>query len=215
MLFNIYLSDLNFSLDDNNSITLFSKRISHLLYADDLVIISPSPTGLQHSLNSLHDYCTKWKLDININKTKVVIFSKAKIQNASCFTFNIGDKPIEITNEYKYLGIIFSSNGSFHQAKSILEKKAKRALFCMHSYLSDQSLPPHYSLDLYEKLIQPVASYALEIWAPFCVSINGLLKGNCHIFDEYLDFPGAKCHMRFCKRILGVHDKAVNLAVAR
>ena len=215
LLFNIFISDLHQSFKSGDPITLFSKKISHLLYADDLVILSESPTGLQSSLDSLHEYCTKWKLDVNIDKTKVVIFSKttARKKSQMDYNFHIGDKYIEISEEYKYLGIIFSSNGSLLQAKMVLEKKAKRALYSMHSYLTDHSLPVDCSLALFNKLISPIASYGSEVWAPYCIPLNGVLKGNGSIFEKYNDFPGAKCQMKFCKRLLGVHEKAVNLAV--
>ena len=47
-----------------------------LLYADDIVIFSESATGLQNGLNILHDYCNKWKLSVNIDKSNVIIFRK-------------------------------------------------------------------------------------------------------------------------------------------
>ena len=42
---------------------------------------------------------------MNIDKTKVVIFGARKTDS---FHFNLGDKTIEITDKYKYLGIFFS-----------------------------------------------------------------------------------------------------------
>ena len=52
------------------------KKINSLLYADDLVILSRSKTGLQNCLNALSLYCDKWKLKINPKKTKIMIFQK-------------------------------------------------------------------------------------------------------------------------------------------
>ena len=216
LLFNIFISDLTSSLDSGNCkpVELSSKKLSHLLYADDLVIISESPSGLQSSLDALHKYCRKWKLSINTDKTKVVIFSNfRKSSNQSVPLFKIGENSIEVVEQYKYLGVIFSSNGSLNLGKALLEKKARRALFGLHSYLSDHSLPPICSLNLYQKIIQPIASYGSEVWAPYYFSLNGVLKKKCSIFDKFIDSPGAKCLLKFCKRLLGVHEKSVNLAV--
>ena len=44
-------------------------KIQILLYADDTVIFSESPEGLQKSLNCLAEYCKSWKLSINTEKT--------------------------------------------------------------------------------------------------------------------------------------------------
>ena len=49
-------------------------ELSCLLYADDLVIMSESESGLQHCLHKLAKYTRKWKLQINIKKSKVLIF---------------------------------------------------------------------------------------------------------------------------------------------
>ena len=47
-----------------------------LLYADDIVILSESETGLQNGLYLLECYCDRWKLQVIISKTKAMIFKK-------------------------------------------------------------------------------------------------------------------------------------------
>jgi len=50
-----------------------------LLYADDTNISSESVEGLQQALDALSDYCDKWSLRVNVDKTKIAIFSRKKI----------------------------------------------------------------------------------------------------------------------------------------
>jgi hypothetical protein len=73
-LFNLFISDIQHWLDNDDAVRLFSRSVSHLLYADDLVILSERPDGRQSSLSSLNNYCVKWKLHINPNKSKVMVF---------------------------------------------------------------------------------------------------------------------------------------------
>ena len=47
-----------------------------LMYADDIVLFSETDEGLQNGLNCMYDYCQKWKLSVNTQKTKVMIFRK-------------------------------------------------------------------------------------------------------------------------------------------
>jgi len=56
-----------------------------------------------------------WKLNINTNKTTVIVFgtNKRGIHN---FNVNSAGNNIEIVDSYKYLGVYFSSNGSFLQS---------------------------------------------------------------------------------------------------
>ena len=51
-------------------------KLCILLYADDIVLFGNSATELQNSIHILEEYCQKWKLKVNVTKTKVVIFRK-------------------------------------------------------------------------------------------------------------------------------------------
>jgi hypothetical protein len=53
-------------------------RIFILLYADDVLLISESANALQNALNAFSLYCKQWKLKVNTNKTKIMVFSKRK-----------------------------------------------------------------------------------------------------------------------------------------
>ena len=83
----------------------------------------------------------------------------------------------------------------------------------MHSYINDCTLPVRTCVDLFDKLIQPVALYGSEVWAPFCLNLNNALSTKDTLFSKFTDFPGFSTQIKFDKRLLKVHDKAVNLAV--
>ena len=46
-----------------------------LLYADDIVLISDSPEGMQRHLDALHTFATDSGLSVNLGKTKVMVFN--------------------------------------------------------------------------------------------------------------------------------------------
>ena len=51
-----------------------------------------------------------WYLDININKTKTIIFNESgKLLN---YNFNFDGKSVENVHTYKYLGVLFSASGT-------------------------------------------------------------------------------------------------------
>ena len=79
-------------------------HISCLMYADDIVLLSKTAKGLQTLLCRLENFCNKWNLKVNINKTKIIIFNKAgRVLKGHNFTY--GNILLEHVNEYKYLGI--------------------------------------------------------------------------------------------------------------
>ena len=74
-----------------------------LLYADDTILISESNISLQNTLDDCVDYCNTWKLNINEEKTKVIVFGSRSKQ----LTFTLGNSELEIVDSYKYLGTCF------------------------------------------------------------------------------------------------------------
>ena len=74
-LFKIFINDLpNIFSERDDQVELDGIRISSLLYADDLILLSTSKSGLQNCLNKLASYCENNCLSINLKKTKVVVF---------------------------------------------------------------------------------------------------------------------------------------------
>jgi hypothetical protein len=54
------------------------ETISILPYADDIALITPDEQSLQLMLNKLTDWCSKWKLSVNPEKTKVIQMGKSR-----------------------------------------------------------------------------------------------------------------------------------------
>ena len=80
-LFSIYVNDLAKELEDMQcGLTIQeTMHISVLFYADDIAIISETEDGMQQMLDKLNDWCNKWRIVINENKTKILHFRpKAK-----------------------------------------------------------------------------------------------------------------------------------------
>ena len=72
MLFNLYIDDIGESFDDQcDPVKIQDVKISHFLYADDLVIVSLSEDGLQTALNNLYTFSGRKCLAISIKKVRL------------------------------------------------------------------------------------------------------------------------------------------------
>ena len=91
-------------------VTIYLKLLV-LLYADDTVIFGTNAKDFQKNLDTFYDYTNLWKLKINYEKTKIMIFG---IRNLDVFQFKLGDSIISICDEFKYQGVIFNKNRSFY-----------------------------------------------------------------------------------------------------
>lgn len=80
-LFSMYVNDLEEELRLNglDGIDIGTLKLFLLLYADDITLFAETAEGLQNGINVLNAYCNRWKLQISIVKTKVVVFRKEGI----------------------------------------------------------------------------------------------------------------------------------------
>lgn len=124
-LFNIFLNDLSFSetICHPPNLETLQVHVTHLLWADDLVILSETPDGLQKALNELAVYCKNWHINVNVNKSNVMVTQKGtKHLNGK---FYLNGKELEITNEYKYLGCIINSKEILRKLRMIYSPKSQ------------------------------------------------------------------------------------------
>ena len=142
-------------------------KLFMLLYADDIVIFANNAEELQLGLNLLSDYCTRWKLKVNASKTNILIFRKGgALPRNLVFTYE--HQVIEIVKTFKYLGIVFTTGGSFSEAQNTLAGQAQKAIFKLNKYLYKFTfVAPKHKLELFDKLISPILNYSCEVWG-FC-----------------------------------------------
>jgi hypothetical protein len=68
-LFNIFIDDISQLKNPNtHPPELQNVEVGHLLFADDLILLSTTKEGLQSSIDCLSD-CMKEKLTVNLDKT--------------------------------------------------------------------------------------------------------------------------------------------------
>ena len=80
MLFSLFINEIASSVEQQgmHGIQLLPGlvEIFLLLFADDIVLISDTPRGLQNQLDVLSSACKDLFLHINTDKTKVMVFRK-------------------------------------------------------------------------------------------------------------------------------------------
>ena len=183
------------------------------MYADDLILLSESKEGLQNCLNKLQKYCNTWKLNVNIEKTKIIIFNKnGKLLNNVSFYYE--NTRLENVKEYCYLGVVFQCSGSMKGAIQHLKDKANKAkyklLSTFNGYMTDCKIGVH----LFDHMIRPILLYSSGTWGAQIVDYSKLLnpqisgKTNAY-FNKFLS---EVVQTKFMKRLLGVHTKASNIA---
>ena len=78
ILFSLFIEDLELFLQDDVNCGLSFNDIMFvlMLFADDMVILGNSRADLQQRLDLLSEYCSKWGLQVNTVKSKILVFRK-------------------------------------------------------------------------------------------------------------------------------------------
>ena len=142
--------------------------LSSLVYADDIVLLSWSPAGLQLLLNSVNDFCLGLGLVISPTKTEVVVFNGPGTPSL----WHVGSQTLPQSPSFKYFGLVFHESGSLSPALKALAQNAVGARAQLQTkfkrLMRDKSVP--MLRRLFDALVLPTVSYGAEIWGTFCLS---------------------------------------------
>ncbi len=203
-LFNIYINELAVLLEQSTApgLTLQDQNIKLLLYADDLVLLSSTPQGLQQHLDLLDNYCQNWALAVNLKKTSIMVLQNKPRCQEHRYRFSLGSTALEHTMQYTYLGLIITASGGFSMAVNALKDKARRALYAIKKKFINIEIPLPIWCKIFDSVIQPIALYGSEVWGP--LSDQSYTRWDRH--------PTEALHTEFCKMILKLQRKTPNNA---
>ena len=198
LLFRKYMSDLSDYLHFEFGVIAGDLILAHLLWADDLVLMSDSLSGIKKQLDGLQRFCSDNHMIINELKTKIMCFGSNETIDIE---FN-GCK-IEQVMKYKYVGCIIQSINSVRSDVFVLNyeylcDKARKALFAAKSKLKHYSTVPCSILcNIFNTLVRPILTYASDVWG---VSVKGREK-----MDRFF--------LWFLKNMLGIKQSTPSIMV--
>lgn len=192
VLFTIFLDDLPEALSRKPGLHapgINGTEVPLLMYADDICLMSATQIGLQRSVEALQSYCLEWGLEVNVEKTKVQVFTSRR--NIPRFSWKYMDETLEVVKTFKYLGVVFATNGRWMNHVNETKKKAKNAVFRMGQLIyktRNGEIPT--LLKLFDALVAPIMSFGCELMS----------FGNIPQLDAVARF--------YYKRILGLPTSA-------
>ncbi len=150
-------------------------------------------------------------LKVNTDKSKIMVFNKSgKLCKDK---FLLGNETLENVRSYNYLGITCTPSGSFSEAISNLDQKAKKAMFKVRNSLFKTSISPKVCLHIFDTLVRPINTYCSDVWGAFLPNTHTFFDIMCDKYNLSDNPCFEKTDLRFIKSVLGVHRKASNAAV--
>ena len=183
-LFNLYIDDLSVKLNNVSTGCIFNGgRINHLFYADDAVLLAPSPHAMQQLLNVCDDFACEQELIYNVKKTFCVCVRPKWLKNITIPNMFLSGNIVNITSNHKYLGmyIMDSLNDEMDM------KRQLRSIYARGNVLIKQFR--QCSEDVKIKLFKAYCSsfYCLALWNRFTVANYKKVKSSYNrIFRNFL-----------------------------
>jgi hypothetical protein len=110
-LFNIVVDDLSKELNNCYSgCHLNGQSQNHLFYADDSVVLAPSPDGLQHLVNVCQEYAIGHGLRYNTKKTVCMCVKPKSKKYLRVPQITLNGKSLRWAQEHKYLGVLLKDD---------------------------------------------------------------------------------------------------------
>ncbi len=195
-IFSLYINDLAKDLKGlNRGLPYGNEKLCILLYTDDIVILAENEEQRQIVLNFVNNWCKKWKMKVNSDKTKVIHFWKKKCKVTEK-QFYLGIDLVDICQQYQYLGIIINEHLCYEITTTTLAESAGKALGGVISKFKSFKIVGFQTFSkLYHSGIVPVMDY--------CAGVCGYRKhSSCSNIQN-----------RAQRYFLGVHQKAPILAL--
>ena len=134
--------------------------IVYYMHAYDVILMPKTETGLQNCISKLGKYCDDWCLEVNFDKSKVIVFNKAGKFYETKFTYR--DPKLESVREYRYLGATFAISRSFSHVSSELYKKGLKGFFKLKSIFGTSFPNINLALHIFDHTIKPILTYGSE-----------------------------------------------------
>ena len=126
--------------------------------------------SLQLQLNKFHNYTRFRGLKLNTDKTKIMVFFSNDTSAIPTFTYD--GTPLELVNQFKYLGFTLTRDGSMHTAAEKMADNLRLAIARVYRSGSSQGIThrKHAMLWLFQVFALTAGLYGCQVWATFSLT---------------------------------------------
>jgi hypothetical protein len=158
-LYNLFTSD--FPKCPNCSLALFADDTTFYCTSKYANFIT---SNLQIYATKIHNYMTKWKIGINMDKTQAIFFTKRRKRELPGETIKIFNTDIPWSKEIKFLGVYLDKSLTFKRHIEYVIQKANNVFHILYPMINRRSkLNVRNKLLLYKVVLRPVITYAAPI----------------------------------------------------
>ena len=151
ILFIIFMDRISRHSQGVEGVRFGDHRIGSLLFADDVVLLASSDRDLQLSLGRFAPEFEAARMRISTSKSKSMVLNRKRVE---C-TLRVGDEFLPQVEEFKYLGVLFTSEGR-------MEREIDRRIGAASAVM--RTLHGSIVVKIYQSIYVPALTYGHELW---------------------------------------------------
>ena len=145
--------------EHDGKVSIGGRNITNLRFADDIDALAEEEQELEALAESLDKTCTRYKMEISAEKTKLTTNSAKGIQRE----IKVKGQKLGTVTSFKYLGAVVSDDGSKSEILSRIEQ-ATAALTKLKPIWRDNNISLGSKVKLMRSLVISIFLYACESW---------------------------------------------------
>ena len=162
-LFSIYVEELIYKLQEIDGLCKIGENLCRvIMYADDLTILSETPTSLNSALEVCNTYGNTNDIRYNPDKTVYMIYGNKKQRNEEPI-IKMGDERLKKVKKAKLLGREFEDSG---KDEAHIDTRCTKAMKCFFSLekagIKTKKAPYKYKSNLFKIFCRPILHYGGE-----------------------------------------------------
>ncbi|KAK3542555.1 hypothetical protein QTP86_029613, partial [Hemibagrus guttatus] len=160
-LFIVFMDRISRNSQGLEGVWFGDHRISSLIFADDVVLLAPSSLDLQHALGCFAAECEAAGMRVSTSKSEAMVLDRKKV---AC-TLQVVGEVLPQVEEFKYLGVLFTSEGSMDREIDRRIGAAAAVMQSMYrSVVVKKELSRKAKLSIYQSIYVPTLTYGHELW---------------------------------------------------
>ena len=210
-LFNIFLERImSDALEEHDGkVSIGGRNITNLRFADDIDALAGEEQELEALVESLDKTCTRYKMEISAEKTKLMTNSANGIQRE----IKVKGQKLGTVTSFKYLGAVVSDDGSKPEVLSRIAQ-ATAALTKLKPIWRDNNIYLGSKVKLMRFLVISIFLYACESWT-LTAELEKRAQAFEMIYISYKDHVTNEEVRRKIQAAIGEYDELLTLVKKR
>ena len=157
LLFLIYVNDFPAPHHNQNSLSQFADDTAQWAFSLNVCFAAKL---LQQDLLKLAMWCAKWRIKLNPEKTKVIIFSRSILARKTELNLKLYGETLKIYPQVKFLGITFDSQLNFKKHFEDILDRCNTRYYRLRLLANKKWGPsPSTLIQIYKQCVQPIFEY--------------------------------------------------------